>query len=175
MAAGETWAKGATGRATDPAAASSIRHMGRPSSYSQVAADLILNELSEGSSLREICEAHPELPSAASIRRWIATNQNGFCDNYARVKQEMAEKFAEEILEIADDGRNDWMTIQRGGEEVEVENKEVLNRSRLRVETRKWLLSKLIPKKYGDRTALEHSGADGGPLTVSWLPSPPKD
>ena len=75
---------------------------------------------------------------------------------------------ADEIREIADDGQNDWMTIQRGGKDVEVPNREVLERSRLRVDTRKWLMSKVAPKRYGERTQLEHSGPDGGPVQLSW-------
>ena len=83
------------------------------------------------------------------------------------------EAWADEITEISDDGTNDWMTIQRGGEAVEVENKEVLNRSRLRVDTRKWLMSKIAPKKYAERIA--HTGPTGeGPVQVQWLDSQTK-
>ena len=78
------------------------------------------------------------------------------------------EAWAEEINEIADDGRNDWMTIQRGGEEVEVPNPEVLQRSRLRVDTRKWLMSKIAPKRYGEKLQTEISGPGGGPQVIRW-------
>lgn len=75
------------------------------------------------------------------------------------------EHYADEILEIADDGQNDWMEREsKNGEVFEVENHEVLNRSRLRVDARKWLMSKLAPKKYGDVQKLEHSGPGGEPL-----------
>jgi hypothetical protein len=147
--------------------------MGRPSDFNKSVARLILEETENGKSLDEMCQDHPDLPSEATIRRWIENNLEGFRDNYARAKAAMAEHMAEEILAIADDGRNDWMTIQRGGVEVEVENHEVVNRSKLRIDTRKWLLSKLLPKKYGETIKQEHSGPDGGPLTISWLPKPP--
>ncbi len=71
---------------------------------------------------------------------------------------------SEDILDIADDGSNDLMTIQKGNTEYEIENKEVTNRSRLRVDTRKWLMSKMKPKKYGDKIDHTTNGKD--------LPSP---
>jgi len=70
---------------------------------------------------------------------------------YARAKEEMAEHFAEEMLEIADDGSNDWIEreLERGNV-IKVADHEHIARSRLRVDTRKWLMSKLLPKRYGE-------------------------
>lgn len=82
------------------------------------------------------------------------------------------EAWADEITDICDDGTNDWMIVKRGGEDVEVENKEVVNRSRLRVDTRKWLMSKIAPKKYAERIQQEISGKDGGPVVVTWQSQP---
>lgn len=75
---------------------------------------------------------------------------------------------ADETLEICDDGSNDW--LERQGEDEKrtyVLNGEHVQRSRLRVDTRKWLLSKALPKIYGDKITTEHSGPDGGPIEVS--------
>ena len=60
----------------------------------------------------------------------------------------------DEVLEIADDGSNDWM--ERDGRDVE--NSEAIARSRLRVDTRKWVLSRMLPKMYGDKQSLDLSG-----------------
>lgn len=79
-------------------------------------------------------------------------------DKYAQSKLRQADYIAEECIDIADNGTNDFMTIVKGDKEYSVENREVTNRSRLRVDTRKWLLSKLVPKKYGEKIAVEHSG-----------------
>lgn len=76
------------------------------------------------------------------------------------------EAWADEITEISDDGTNDWMTIKRGGDEVDVPNNEVLQRSRLRVDTRKWLMSKIAPKKYGEKIE-NHTIHDVGPTLAS--------
>jgi hypothetical protein len=69
-------------------------------------------------------------------------------------------KLADELLEIADDGTNDWMKrFGKDGEDLGwALNGEHIARSRLRVDTRKWLLSKCLPKVFGDRIATEHSG-----------------
>lgn len=78
-----------------------------------------------------------------------------FTKHYVLAREALLEHWAEEISEIADDGSNDW--IQREHESGRVEvilNAEHVNRSRLRVDTRKWLLSKLSPKKYGDKIEL---------------------
>lgn len=92
--------------------------------------------------------------------------QEGFLKQYARAKQESADAMAEEILDISDDGTNDYMTITRGRDEVEVPNPEVLQRSRLRVDTRKWLMAKMKPKKYGDSIDVT---SDGKPLPTPLL------
>ncbi len=76
---------------------------------------------------------------------------------------------AEDLLEIADDGTNDWMerTNANGDVTSVTANGEAIQRSKLRVDTRKWLLSKMIPEKYGDRVLTELTGKDGGPIKVA--------
>jgi hypothetical protein len=73
------------------------------------------------------------------------------------------EVWSEEIIEIADDAASDKFTDANGNERVDNEH---INRSRLRVDTRKWLMSKLAPKKYGDKVDLRHAGEGGGPLKI---------
>lgn len=94
-------------------------------------------------------------------------------NRYARSKNMQLDFIAEETLDIADDGTNDFMTIVKGDKEYEIENKEFTNRSRLRVDTRKWLLSKLNPKKYGDKLDLT---SDGEKFQLNFnIPRPEKD
>lgn len=95
----------------------------------------------------------------ATVFRWLA--QHGeFQEQYARAREAQADYLAEEILDIADDGTNDWME-REGNTLVDHEH---ISRSKLRVDARKWLMSKLLPKKYGDRQTTEHIGAGGGPV-----------
>lgn len=74
---------------------------------------------------------------------------------YARAKEMQADFLVQEMLDIADDSTNDTEIKNFGDSTVEVENKEWTNRSRLRVDTRKWIASKLFPKKYGDKIGLD--------------------
>lgn len=98
------------------------------------------------------------MPCVATIFNWFR-NYPEFLKQYEKAKEESADALAEEILDIADDGTNDWMIRQnKDGSESIVINAEHVQRSRLRVDSRKWIASKLKPKKYGDKTAVEHSG-----------------
>lgn len=135
---------------------------GRPSSYTQEIADRLCAQLSEGISLRTICRAD-EMPCAASVFNWLRTRPE-FLEQYTRAKENAADAFAEEMLDIADEGSNDWMEIHDKENVGYRVNGEHINRSRLRVDTRKWIASKLKPKKYGDKVQTELTGADGKDL-----------
>lgn len=68
---------------------------------------------------------------------------------------------ADEMLEIADDSRNGWMEKQtKSGGTITVLNEEAIARSRLRIDARKWLIVKALPKDFGERLAAEISGKD---------------
>jgi len=78
---------------------------------------------------------------------------------YEAAREMKSHVFIEEILDIADDGTNDWETRHyKNGEEYEAVNQEVVRRSVLRVDARKWIASKFVPKMYADRLHTEHSG-----------------
>lgn len=128
--------------------------MGRRTEFTQAIADIICDRLAEGQSLRSICESG-KIPCQSTIFKWLR-EQPEFSQQYARARESQVEHYANEILEIADDGRNDTTTDCHG--KVIVDH-DVIARSRLRVDTRKWLMSKLAPKKYGDK--LELGGSVG--------------
>lgn len=135
----------------------SKKNNGRPSTYTQEIADDICSQLAEGISLRTVC-IPDSMPSARTVFRWLRTDEK-FCQQYARAKEESADAMAEDILDIADDGTNDWMTITLpGGHEKMIPDQEVLQRSKLRVDTRKWIMSKMKPKKYGDKMDVTTGG-----------------
>lgn len=104
-----------------------------------------------------------EMPTRQTVMEWIAADK-AIADNYARAKELQADFLAEEILDIADNAENDYMTVTRGENDIEVLNSEHVQRSKLRIESRKWLMSKLKPKVYGDRLAL--AGDETAPLTI---------
>ena len=140
----------------------------RPTEYTKDIGDKICARISEEAiSLRKVC-AEPDMPSPGTVYGWL-NNDPAFAEQYARAREAQMDIQAEEILEIADDMANDTHTTKYGdGTERVSPNTEWISRSRVRIDTRKWLMSKLAPKKYADKIVQQHTGADGGPLTVSW-------
>lgn len=138
---------------------------GRPSSYSDAVAQEICERLAAGQSLRQICR-DKHLPHRGTVLKWLYDKSHpGFHDQYARARERQLEVWADEIMDIVDDGSNDWMEIETDkGRIKKVLDNEHVQRSKLRMEARKWILSKLAPKKYGDLQRLEMSGPDGAPL-----------
>lgn len=132
---------------------------GRPSKYTDKLADAICARLAQGESIRTVCRGE-DMPAVSTIFEWLRTKEN-FSEQYARAKEEAADAMAEEILDISDDGTNDWMErVNAEGEIVGWSlNGEHVQRSKLRVDSRKWLASKLKPKRYGDKQEVQHSGA----------------
>ena len=94
------------------------------------------------------------MPHRDTVREWLKANPT-FAAQYARAKEDYAESVFEEIEEIADDGRNDWIERETKRGTYIALNEEALGRSRLRIDARKWMLSKLMPKKYGDRIEVD--------------------
>lgn len=125
-------------------------------------ADLICERIAEGFTLRQIAK---EIGcTSAAITTW-AREDDGFATRYARAMDLRCERMAEEILEISDDGSNDWMEREIAeGVTATVADHEHIQRSKLRVDSRKWLMAKMMPKKYGDRVSAEVTGADGKDL-----------
>lgn len=116
--------------------------MARPTDYNQEIADKICEAIADGQSLRSICSAD-DMPNKATVFRWLDKHKE-FGDQYARAREEQAESLADEIVNIADSSLP-----------------EHANHARLRVDARKWVASKLKPKKYGDKLDVDakHSGA----------------
>jgi hypothetical protein len=127
---------------------------GRPSSFTQEYADSICEHIAGGRSLVSWCKEEGSRPSYTSVMRWLEVNE-GFRESYTRARQDQADYLAEEIVQIADDGANDSYKDDEGRVKVD---QDVIARSRLRVDARKWYASKLAPKKYGDKIQTEHSG-----------------
>ncbi len=138
---------------------------GRPSIYSQKLADEICSQLANGDSMRTVCKPG-SMPDKATLFRWIRTKED-FRDQYTRAKQESADALTDEMIDIADDASNDWMKHHDKDNEGWKANGDHIQRSRLRIETRKWLSSKLKPKKYGEKVQQEITGPDGGPLEIT--------
>ena len=141
--------------------------MPRPSEYNDEVASLICERIADGQSLRSIC-GDADMPATSTVFKWL-TEQNAFSEQYTRAREAQADALFDEILEIADDGSNDWME-RKGPDGLSLgwrENGEALRRSALRVEARKWMAGKLQPKKYSDKQQVELTGKDGKDLPIS--------
>jgi hypothetical protein len=142
--------------------------VGRPSLFTAELAAAICERISLGESLRSICRDE-KMPAKSTVFEWLSQDA-AFADQYARARESSADVLAEEILEIADDATNDWMERNAEDNAGWVANGEHIQRSRLRVDTRKWIAAKLKPKKYGERQTVEHEGAVN--LNVVQVPLP---
>ena len=112
--------------------------MGRPSDFTQELADEICRRIAEGESLRSICE--PEgMPAPSTVCLWVVSNAS-FSEQYARARDAQADHYADEIVSIADTEADPA-------------------KARVRVDARKWVASKLKPKRYGEKVELEHGGS----------------
>ena len=123
--------------------------------------EFVCSELALGKSLRSILDADDKLPSVRSFLDWVAAD-SFLATQYAHARAAQYELLADEIVAIADEN---YTTDEHGVRERL--SSEAIQRNRLRVDTRKWMLSKMLPKVYGDKIQTEHTGKDGGPIQLA--------
>ena len=119
---------------------------GRPSTYTEEMANRICDKLTEGVSLRKLC-MQKEFPTASTVYVWLDRFPD-FAEKYARAREAATEDMLEDILQIADDDKIDP------------------NDKRVRIDTRKWVMGRLKPKKYGDKQTVDVGNKDGETLKV---------
>lgn len=136
--------------------------MGRHTTFTQKAADEIVDRLSKGEPLAWICN-DDHLPAVRTVSAWRSANET-FDADFARARDEGFDAIALDALHIADDNGKDTRYTKDG---AEVADSEWISRSKLRVDTRLKLLAKWDPKRYGDKIA--HVGGD--PATDSPIQS----
>jgi hypothetical protein len=160
-----------------------------PIPFDQDVATAICSLIITGSSLNSILKRHGPsgtvpterwCPDYTVIARW-RREVPAFALEYERARLDRTDYHAEEMLDISDDTSNDYMEKQgKNGESYDSFNGEAVARSKLRVDTRKWVAGRLNPKVYGEKTTTELTGPNGGPLqteqTVTYaLPSNGRD
>jgi hypothetical protein len=132
-------------------------------SYSRALAIEICDRIANGETLRQIGSA-AGMPNRITIIQWANRDIDGFETRYAKARNIHLHLLADEIVDIADDGTNDWVEREtRNGTEIALDKEHIL-RSRTRIDARKWILSKLLPEKYGDKLAVDHKS---GPVEVN--------
>ena len=105
---------------------------GRPTLYTPEIAEEICERLAAGESLLAICRDE-HMPAESTVRDWALADREGFSAKYAHARLLQAHRMADEIVDMSDDKNTET------------------NRSRLQVDTRKWILSKVLPKIYGEK------------------------
>lgn len=137
--------------------------MSRPSKYTVELAAAICERIVIGDTIRTIC-ADDDMPSSASIFLWLSKYPD-FSEQYTRAREAQAEAMLEEVLEIADDSRNDFVMREvKKGLFVPVVDKEAIARSKLRVDSRFWAMQRMAPKRYGAKINNMLTDGDGKPL-----------
>ena len=126
---------------------------GRPTIYNEKLGIKICSRIAKGESLRSIVKDN-KMPVSSTIFRWLLEeDKKKFKEQYKEARNVQAELMFEELLEIADEN----------------DDKETSNRSRLRVDTRKWYLSKVLPKKFGDKLDLTSDNEKIQPVLVTYV------
>ena len=138
--------------------------MARPTKKTPEILERICEEIATSENgLHKICEPS-DMPKARIVFNWL-TEDEEFLHKYTRAKDLQAEYMAQKILEISDDSSDDVMQVKKGKEFIDVENREFVSRSKLRVDARIWLMSKLAPKKYGNKVDVTTDGEKVNQIT----------
>lgn len=145
-------------RAAKPEQGTPIK-VGRPTIYTKKLAAEICRRIADGESLRRICRA-VDMPAMSTVMDWLTHEEKKeFAEQYAKAREQWADAVFDELFDIADNGENDWVLKEgKDGEDWWQMNGEAVARSRLRVDTRKWALARMFPKKYGEKLDVTSDG-----------------
>jgi hypothetical protein len=132
--------------------------IGRPSKYTPELADEICARIAQGESLVHIC-SEKAMPSTVTIWSWL-DKRSEFLTKYTRAREAQAEFYANQIIDIADETPVTETPDPDGGVTMRVDSAGV-QRNKLRVDARKWIAARLLPKKYGEKIQNELSGEIG--------------
>lgn len=135
-----------------------INPVGRPTIMTDELVAEIMSLLAMGKSVRTVCR-DDRMPAMATFYRWLQSNKD-FREQYARAKADAADAMLEDLFDISDDAQNDYQEVTYGDQNILRLVPENIQRSKLRVETRKWAMSKLQPKKYGDKLDVTSGGKE---------------
>lgn len=127
--------------------------MGRPSIITDEIVSEICERLSIGESLRSICKSD-HLPSATTVRKWVIEDTKGFAMQYARAREAGADELFETLLDIVDETKSDPTLHQW---------------ARLKVDTLKWYLSKVAPRRFSERQIIEDISERPKAVTIEFV------
>ena len=141
-----------------------VKKNGRPTTYTPELGLRICNEISCSElGLNKLHEQHEWFPDRQTVLLWLSVHPD-FSAQYAYAKEMQTELMRERIIEIADDSSQDEIFSPNGNR---IENREFTSRSKLRVETRMWLMERLAPKKYGKQVDADTEQKDYQPPQIN--------
>jgi hypothetical protein len=170
----------------EPERRKNVKSAGRPQLYDRekIVAH-VCEQLALGRSLLNICTTDPGMPDHMTVRIWVRDdNPAGTRQRYLSAREAGLSSMAEDIIDLSDK-THEWVMVQKtdrhgnlmfddkGAPIVEKRliplSSDTVAHKRLQVDTRKWYLSKVLPKIYGDKILQELTGADGGPINIASL------
>lgn len=133
----------------------------------------LLEELMKGATLRTVCQKIDGLPYPSYVLQRTLKDPD-FAEQYTQARLVGYMGMADDILEIADNGSNDWMADNDPENPGYVHNGEHTRRSHMRIEARKWMLSKMLPKVFGDKVQHQHNVNNVDRIQIEFI-EPPAD
>lgn len=121
----------------------------------EIADEICLKTSCTSEGIRKLCKKNKHWPRTKTIYKWRSIYP-AFGEQYARAKVYQAHILADEIIDIADNSKGDYRIV---GSKVVIDSDNI-NRARLRIDSRKWLLSKLLPRSYGDKIGEDKTVTD---------------
>jgi len=138
------------------------KKIGRPTDFTLILAEKILARVGHGETLTAIC-SEDGMPGRTTVYRWSEEREE-FRAAYVRARDWQMESWADEIQATAADESRD---IQHDADGRPRSDNTAVNRDRLKIDTKKWLMARLNPKRYGDKVQQEITGKDGGALVAT--------
>lgn len=135
----------------------SAKKLGRPDTQlltNEIAEEICMAMSTSSEGLSSLCRRNPHWPTRKTIHEWRIKNKS-FAEMYMTAKRAQIENFVDDIIDIADDSSRDSILTEKDGVIKESFNAEYVNRSKIRIDSRKWIAARLAPKIYGDKIQSE--------------------
>ena len=141
----------------------------KPVRFSTKLEDEICQRIATGESLRKICSSEGT-PRLETVLRWVLDEDHEFdTERYMLARKCQAEVLFDEMIDIVDDGSNDWMEREtKGGSKIVSIDHEHVARSRLRFDARRWMLARMDPKRFSEKVEIKQDTTVSG--TVKSVP-----
>lgn len=140
--------------------------MAYPHKYNRALAERLCERLRKGGTLRKCCEDEG-MPEPCTVLRWVNEDVDGFAQRYLEAREIGYMLLADEIIDIADTQELGEETTTNEKDGTTVKTGDMIQHRKLRVDTRKWLLGKVLPKIYGPKLPPLPETKDGNTIIIT--------